>query len=283
MPIAYYNGRFCDESEIRIAPTDRGLLLGDGVFDSMRAVQNRIVSFAAHDRRLREACRVARIPLVITTGDLREILGKLLTRNQLAEAYLRITISRGDSDPGGFGFSKEIKPNTLIQIRPTKTIPTTLYEKGVAIGFESFIPHIPAIKSLSMIHHVLAKQNALDQNCFENIFCDTFDRIYEGSSSNVFIVKNGVIYTPPLKGVLPGVTRERVIHILKEKLKIPIEEVFFSKKDLLEAEECFLTNSSIEIMPVTKIMNSSLSDGLPGSLTGLIHQTFRQTKIEILE
>ncbi len=283
MPMAYYNGKISDESEVSISPTNRGFLFGDGVFDSLKSIQGRIVSFSAHYQRLLNSCRRVMIPIPFTATDLRHTLDELLKKNKLQDAYIRITISRGESEPGGFGYSGSIKPSCLIQIRESKKIPEQLYSKGVAIGFVNFVPSNFGIKSLSMIHHVLAKQDALNDSIFENIFCDAFENVYEGSSTNIFIIKDSAVITPPLeKGVLPGTTRERVIYLCRH-MGIPVNESFFSKRDVLNADECFLTNTTIEILPAVKAANQVIGKGCPGPHTLTLQQAFKQTRIEILE
>jgi branched-chain amino acid aminotransferase len=287
--IGYYNGKFLTETDITISPNDRGFLYGDGVFDTLRAVQRRIVSFRCHYERLEHGCGRVGIKLPFTQSELRQILAELLIKNELTEATIRVNISRGIGDQFGFGYSKDLRPTALIAIRPTKLIPDHLYENGVKIDFDysplfNLKERADKIKSLSAQPYVIAKQKALENKCYEMILIDALDNLYEGSSSNLFIVKNGTVFTPPVEaGLLPGTTRARVIQLLKEKMHVTVSETLFSKSNLLQADEVFLTNTNIQVLPVTHAGKSMIGAGKAGSLTRQIINTFRQTLIEILE
>ncbi len=286
--IAFYNDTYLPESAVAISPSDRGFLYGDGVFDTLRAIKRGVVSYHEHFNRLKDDCQRMRIPLNYSPSDVRHILGELLLRNDLLDAYIRITVTRGTGDQFGFGFSKTMKPNFLVMVRPRKEIPESLYQKGVKIDFQKtnfFNSHDGrGMKSLSAQRNVLPKQEALDKNCYEMIFMDFFETVYEGTSSNIFIIKNKTVFTPPvLAGVLPGVTRERVIYLLKNKLNLPLSQSTFSKNDVLEADEIFLTNTNIEVLPVSQTEEITVGRGNIGDWTKHILDSFRQTLIEILE
>lgn len=286
---AYYNGKYLPENEISISPHDRGFLYGDGVFDTMRSVQRRVISYKAHYERLYDGGLRCGIKLRQTLPELRHVIADLFIKNNLHDAYIRISVTRGIGDQFGFGYSKDLDPTVLVCIRPSKTIPENLYDKGVKIDFQ-FTPLFASVekstkvKSLSAQTYVLAKQKALDNNSYETVFMDAFETIYEGTSSNIFIIKNGVVLTPPLEaGILEGITRARVIELLKDKLNIPLEEKTFSKGESLQANEIFLTNTNIQVLPVTRAGTTVISGAKIGEITKTILDTFRQTLIEILE
>ncbi|MBL7959464.1 aminotransferase class IV [bacterium] len=287
--IAYYNGKYVPESDISISPNDRGFLYGDGVFETMRTVGRRVISYKAHYDRLLDGCQRSEIKLSTSLSDIRNIIDDLLIKNQLSDAYVRVTVTRGSGDQFGFGYSKNIKPTLLTVIRPSKIIPDSLYEKGVKIDFQFsslFNSHekIGKTKSLSAQPYVLAKQKALDKQCYDMILMDAFETVYEGTSSNIFIIKNGMLLTPPLEaGILAGTTRARVIEIVSQKLNIPVAQTTFSKSDVLQANEIFLTNTNIQVLPVTQAEMTIISDGKMGGQTENILHTFRQSLIEILE
>lgn len=287
--IAYYNGKFLNESDISLSPNDRGFLYGDGVFDSMRSVNKSVISYRAHYDRLEETCRRTDIKLPLDTAGLRHVLADLLIKNELSDAYLRVSISRGVVDQFGFGYSNKMKPTVLVAVRPIKNIPDHLYENGVKVDFEyspifNSLEQRSKIKSLSAQIYVQAKQKALDKSCYEMLFMDSFENVYEGSSSNIFIVKNGTVYTPPItSGILPGTTRARVIQICTQKMTVQVTEKLISKNEVYQADEVFLTNTNIQILPVTQVGETKISNGKIGTLTRQILTTFRQTLIEILE
>ena len=287
--VAYYNGKFIGESDIVISPNDRGFLYGDGVFDTMRSVGRSVISYQAHYDRLEESCRRTNIKLIPDNASLRRILADLLIKNELNDAYIRISVSRGTGDQFGFGYSTNMKPTTLIAVRPCKEIPDKLYENGIKIDFEysplfNSLEQRSKIKSLSAQPYVHAKQKALDKNCYEMLFMDSIENVYEGSSSNVFHIKNGIVYTPPVSsGILPGTTRARVIQICTQKMKVQVTEKLISKNEMIQADEVFLTNTNIQVLPVTQAGKTVISNGKIGNLTHQILSTFRQTLIEILE
>lgn len=287
--VAYYNGKYLPETDITISPNDRGFLYGDGVFETMRTLQRRIISYHSHFDRLQDGCSRSGINLTITQTELRNIMAELLIKNELQDAYVRVNVTRGIGDQFGFGYSTNMKPTLLVVVRPSKTIPETLYEKGVNIDFQFtslFNSHekTSKIKSLSAQSYVLAKQKALDSNCYEMILMDAFETVYEGTSSNLFIIKDETILTPPLQaGILPGTTRGRVIEIISKKLKMTVVQNTFSRNDVLQADEIFLTNTNIQVLPVTRAERTIISGGKIGKITGHILNTFRQTLIEIME
>ncbi|NUM81291.1 aminotransferase class IV [bacterium] len=285
--IAFYNGNYSPEKNIAVSCTDRGFLYGDGLFETLRCVNRSVVSYYDHFDRFRDGCQRARIPLPYSAVEIREMITELLQRNALTDATVRITITRGTTDQFGFGFSASAEPSFLIMIRPNKKLPAELYQNGVSIDFSHF-PIMPesgvALKSTSAQYYALMKQAALDQQCYEMILCDHFDKILEGTSSNVFIVSAGTVATPPLsKGVLEGITRKRVMDIIQNKLQLSFAENSFSKKELLAADEIFLTNTNVEVLPVTRAGVKAISNGKIGPITQKILNTFRQTLIEILE
>lgn len=287
--IAYYNGKFLNESDIAISPNDRGFLYGDGVFDTMRSVNRSVISYRAHYDRLEESCRRTGIKLTLDPPALRHVLADLFVKNEVSDAYIRVSISRGTGDQFGFGYSTTMKPTILVAVRPIKNIPDHLYESGVAIDFEytpmfNSLEKQSKLKSLSAQTYVLAKQKALKKNCYEMIFMDSLGNVYEGSSSNLFIIINGTVSTPPTaSGILPGTTRARVIRICDEKMKIKVSEKPISQNEMFQADEIFLTNTNIQVLPVTQAGKKLISNGSIGPITKQILNTFRQTLIEILE
>ena len=287
--IAYYNGKFLNESDIAISPNDRGFLYGDGVFDTMRSVNRSVISYRAHYDRLEESCRRTGIKLTLDPVALRHVLADLFIKNELSDAYIRVSISRGAGDQFGFGYSKDMKPTIVIAVRPGRVIPEHLYESGVKVDFECLPVFSSSVqgsklKSLSAQSFVQAKQTALNKNCYEMLLMDSFENVYEGSSSNVFIVKNGTMFTPPVSsGILPGTTRARVIQICTQKMTVQVTEKLISKNEMFQADEIFLTNTNIQILPVTQAGQIKISNGTIGIITRKILSTFRQTLIEILE
>lgn len=281
--IAFHNGKFIDESDLRISPLDRGFLYGDGLFETLRAVERSIVSFSDHFERLTDGCNKTKITFPFTMAEIRHAIGELLVRNELRDATIRLAISRGVSDQFGFGFGR-LTPTVVMLIRPVKKIPDDLYSKGVSVTFMNHPSVVTRYKTTSAQVYALAKQAALDNGSYETILTGEQDVLLEGTSSNVFLLYNGTAYTPGLDlGILPGVTRKRVIHLFHTKLDLPIEETSLGRKALHGAEEVFLTNTNVQILPVTKVDGTVIGQGRIGPITEKLIRIFRQTLVEILE
>ncbi|MCB0834768.1 MAG: aminotransferase class IV family protein [Bacteroidetes bacterium] len=287
--IAWFNGKFLTEDRIEISCNDRGFLYGDGLFETMRSIDHKVIGFRAHMERLRVSCQETRIPFDKPVADLRYVLGELLKKNQIADATVRLTVTRGIGDRFGFGFSDDLKPNWLMQVRPVKEIPESLYEQGVKISLQ-ISPHFhparkkPKVKSLSAMEYALAKQSALDDHSYDTVLMDTQENVYEGTSSNLFLFSDGRLVTPPLKaGILPGVTRARVLQIARSRLGLTVDERLPSKSELLGASEVFLTNTNVDILPVTRCGARKIGIGSAGLMTRQILETYRKTLVEILE
>lgn len=283
--LAYCNGKFVPESEASISCMDRGFLYGDGVFDTLRSIDGSIVSFYDHYERLREAADRLHIPITLRAMDLRTVLRDLLVQNQLSDAVIRLTLTRGLTDSFGFGYTAGAKPTLVITVRPSRKLPPDLYQKGVSVEVQSLQPGgMDGVKSTSAQTYVLAKQAALDKGSYETLLITAGQLVLEGTSSNVFMIRNGGIQTPPAeKGVLPGITRKRVIELLVDRLQWPFSEEFFTLNDLTEADEVFLTNTNVEILPVARISGKTIGNGGMGPMTQQLLAYFRQTLHEILQ
>ncbi len=282
--IAFHNGKFIEESDLRISPMDRGFLYGDGLFETLRAVDRSVISFTDHWERLTLGCERVRIPPPQTMAEVRHAIAELLVRNNLRDAVIRLALTRGATDQFGYGFSDKLVPTIVIMVRPVKKIPEDLYTKGVAVAVMEKAQAVSAFKTTSAQSYALAKQAALDKGCYESILVGTQGEILEGTSSNVFLWYQGAAYTPALQlGILPGITRQRVIHLLKTKLHAPVEETTLDRKTLSSADEIFLTNTNVQILPVTRVENQVISNGRIGPMTQTLLNVFRQSMVEILE
>lgn len=283
--LAFCNGKFVPETEASISCMDRGFLYGDGIFDTLRSVDGSIISFYDHYERLREGADRLHIPISLRAMDLRMILRDLLVQNHLTDAVIRLTLTRGLTDSFGFGYTLGSKPTLVITVRPSRKLPPDLYQKGVSVEVQSLYPGgMDGVKSTSAQSYVLAKQAALDKGSYETLFVTADQLVLEGTSSNVFMIRNGGIQTPPTeKGVLPGITRKRIIELLVDRLQWPFSEEFFTLNDLVNADEVFLTNTNVEILPVTRISGNAIGEGGMGSLTRQLLAYFRQTLPEVLQ
>ena len=252
----YLNGNIIREQDASVSINDRGFLLGDGVFESIRAYRGMPFLLNSHLERLIRGAEKLRIKIKEDRETLTAITKKLLELNQLQDAYIRITLSRGT---GGRGIDIDgcNSPTLCIITRQYSPPDESLYKNGVSVGFltrrNSRLPEDSDIKSISFLNYILARNEVRDRGLFEGILLNQNGQLTEGTVSNLFFVKGKKIHTPTLKaGILKGITRQEVIKIA-HNIGLQVEEGLYSRDDLLNADEMFLTNSLIEIIPVRKI------------------------------
>ncbi len=277
--LVYINGRFVPESEARISVFDRGFLYGDGVFEGIRAYNGRVFRLYEHIDRLYDCARVIDLSIPVSKKEFAEAILETLRRNNLRDAYIRPIVTRGIGDLG-LDPRKCEKPNVIIITKPWGKLYGDLYEKGltavtVAVRRNPIDALPPNIKSLNYLNNILAKIEANAKGGDEAIFLDHAGYISEGSGDNIFVVKNGVIATPPTLNNLKGITRMVVLEIIRE-LNLPFREMNIGLFDLYSADEIFVTGTAAEIAPVTVIDGRKVGDGKPGKVTKLLMAKFRE-------
>ena len=273
----YLNDKLVPAHEARISVFDHGFLYGDGIYETMRVYDGVVFMLKEHLGRL---YRSASLISIDVPGDIASLKGRLyetLSVNKLRDAYVRLTISRGQ---GPLGLDPELCPNPalLIIAEPLKGYPKAFYEEGIS----AIIPQTrrnlkealdPKIKSLSFLNNILAKVEALKSGAYEALMLNAQGNITEGTVCNVFFEKDGLLCTPSLEcGLLDGITRGIVLDLaLREGLTV--KEGEFTKEDIYRAGEVFLTNTTMEVMPVKGV------DGRPfrvGELTKLLLKAYRE-------
>ena len=283
----YVNGRFVDRKEAVISVFDHGFLYGDGVYETLRAYDGRIFMLAKHLARLRRSADLIGLELPIPEKDWPGLLREAMERNELTDAYLRITVSRGEGD---IGLDPRLCPERTIVVmaKPPLTYPRELYQQGVALGVVSIRRNLstalpPRIKSLNFLNNILAKREAGTAGAFDGLMLNADGYVTECTASNIFFVHNNRLCTPSMDcGILDGVTREIVL-LLASEHHIQTEEGSYRAEDLLGADECFLTNTSMELMPVRSINDRPVGDGRPGRITARLTSLFRRTLHRFLE
>lgn len=273
-PIAYVNGEFVSLSEAKISVQDRGFLYGDGLFETMRTYRGRPFLADAHLERLFEGAERIKLKIHLSRKELKKIIFATLKANSFAESMIRLTITRGSGEAGRLKFPTDAE-TTVVIIKGLTPYPRKFYQRGIpAITLPDRRGILASLKSLNFLANVLAKQVAEEKGAFEAILVNDDGYVTEGTVSNVFIVIGGVLFTPPVElGLLPGVTREVVIKLAK-KIGITCRKEKFGQAELLAAEEVFLTNTSIELMPVTSIDGISIGDGKKRNITKILHQKY---------
>ncbi len=274
----HVNGRLVDESEARVSVFDRGFLYGDGIFETMRSIDGVIFRLDRHLARLaRSSARIGldRMPAPDRLGaGLRE----LLDRNGIPEARIRITVTRGIGQPGDYtGAAGD--PTVVMSASEFRPLDAATRQRGVTVTLSSVrqVPGTvldPALKSISRLSAVLARREAVARGAFEAILLDAAGFLTEGTVSNLFLVDQGRIRTPPAPGVgLPGVTREAVLEIAAGAgLETAAEPL--PATALANADEVFLTNTSWEVLPVTRVDGQPVGAGRPGPVTARLAEAY---------
>ncbi|MEW6087238.1 MAG: aminotransferase class IV [bacterium] len=275
------NGKFYKEKDAKISVLDRGFLYGDGVFETMRVYKGRIFTLEKHLDRFKNSCGKILLRIPKSMKEIEAGLYKTLKENKLEDkdAVLRMSITRGT---GPFGLSIEGCSNPVIVIgaRAFYPYPEKFYTKGVKVNilkrFRVYSSSIlGGIKSNNYLLNVLARNEAPESGSFETVLVNEKGHVTEGTVSNIFLVKNGVLITPPVSvGILPGITRGIVLE-LAGKMNIEIREKLFKPDFIYSADEMFLTNISIEILPVGKVNGKIINSGKPGEMTVELIYKFR--------
>jgi branched-chain amino acid aminotransferase len=277
--LVYLDGEFVPESEAKISVFDHGFLYGDGVFEGIRAYNGRVFRLKEHIDRLYDSAKTIDLEIPVSKDKFIEIILETLRKNKLRDAYIRPIVTRGVGDLG-LDPRKCGKPSIIVITQPWGKLYGDLYERGltaitVGIRRNSYDALPPNIKSLNYLNNILAKIEANAKGGDEAIFLDRNGYVSEGSGDNIFIVKNGVVLTPPTINNLKGVTREAVIEII-HRLGIPFKEMNLGLYDLYTADEVFVTGTAAEIAPIVVIDGRKIGDGKPGKMTKKLMEEFKK-------
>jgi D-alanine transaminase len=280
--IAYLNGNFIPEEKILISPFDRGFLFGDGIYEVVRSYNGKFFMMKDHLKRLERNLKEVRIDFTEIT-ELEKISYELIKKNpgeSKSDCSLYIQITRGISLPRKHTFPQENSPTVFISLTPIKNSKNES-EKGVKVLlWEDFRWSRCDIKSVGLLPGVLASQNAVEHGALETVWYRN-NFICEGSHTNFFAVKKGIVVTPPLsKFILPGITRKAVLSICRMN-NIPVKEEEILKEDLKEYDEFFLTGTLTEIKPVVQIDEMAVGNGRPGEVTRRIMDEFFKATLAI--
>ncbi|WP_447979175.1 aminotransferase class IV [Candidatus Nitrospira bockiana] len=283
----FLNDRFVRSEDARISVFDHGFLYGDGVYETMRAYGGRIFLLHRHLERLERSAKLIGLDLPIPDQPWSLLLHDLLTRNTLDDAYIRVTVSRG---PGRLGLDPHLcsKPTLVILALPLPSSPVDWFETGVRLTVATTRRTHPStlspkIKSLNFLNNILAKQEALERGAFDAVMLNLEGEITECTTSNIFFVTGGRVRTPAIEcGLLDGITRETVLTLAREA-GIEVEEGAYQPNAMADADECFLTNTTLEILPVKAIDRIPLALQAPGALTRRLQELFRANLSRFLE
>ena len=280
----YLNGKFVNREDAKVSVFDHGFLYGDGAFEGIRSYGRLVFKLQEHIDRLYETMHTLMIKPSLTKKEMAQAIVETLKINSLNDAYIRVIVSRGEGDLGLDPRKCYGKPNIIIITDKITLYPKELYEKGMEI---ITVPTLrnhpeavnPQLKSLNYLNNILAKIEATNAGYNEAIMLDHQGYVAECTGDNIFIIKDGVLSTPS-QGRLKGITREAVLEIA-EKLKIKTRECFMTRHEVFVADECFLTGTAAEVIPVVKVDGRFIGSGKPGALTQKIIKAFHGlTKID---
>lgn len=257
--------------EARVSVFDTGFTFGDAVYETLRTYGGRPCAFERHLRRLRRSAGRIAIELPVSDAEFRARLDAVLARAQNPESYIRWIVSRGVGDIS-YNFDRVKGPTVVIVAREHEPLSPAYYATGIQVALVAVRRNAPqaldpAIKSCNLLNNVLAIREAQSRGSLEAVMLNAQGEVAEGAGSNVFVVKGGQTFTPPLDaGILPGITREILLE-LGSVLGLPVSERRLSVADLFEADEVFMTSSLKEVAPVRAIDTHVVADGRPGPLT----------------
>jgi branched-chain amino acid aminotransferase len=277
----YIDGKFYAKRDAKISVFDHGLLYGDGVFEGIRAYKRLVFKLSEHIDRLYESAHSLMIQMCLTRKQMMDAVVATLKKNGLDDAYIRLIVTRGEGDLGLDPRKCAGRTSVIIIADKIALYPERFYREGLNIITVPTIRNLPEalnpqIKSLNYLNNILAKIEAINSGCDEAIMLDSLGYVAECTGDNIFIVKNGHLYTPPqCMGTLRGITRDAVIEIAAG-IKNPVHEHVITRHEVYNADECFLTGTAAEIVPVVKVDGRPIGGGKPGSLTRKLTLKFRE-------
>ncbi len=275
----FIDGKYYDGRAAKISVFDHGLLYGDGVFEGIRAYHGRVFKLREHIDRLFCSAKAILLHIPMSHAHLMHAVVEACRKNKIHDGYIRLVVTRG---VGTLGLSPNRckNPSVIIIADKIQLYPPALYQKGMEIVTVPTVRNLhsalnPAIKSLNYLNNILAKIEATHAGCEEAVMLNAEGFVAECTGDNLFIVKKGALLTPPLSaGALYGITRGVVMELAEEE-GLAVSEPNLTRYDLFNADECFLTGTGAEIVPVVKIDGRVIGAGKPGPITRKLEEEYR--------
>jgi len=288
-PYIHVNGQIVPKNQAKVSVFDHGLLYGDGVFEGIRVYRGRIFLCGQHMERLYWCAEQIRLKIHISKDEMVRIMRQCIEANEIVDGYIRLLVTRGEGTLGLNPFLCPV-PGIICIADQIRLFPKELYESGmkVVVAERPKTPVAcldPRIKSLNYLNNILAKVESIDMGLLEVIMLNLDGSVTEGSGDNIFVIKNGQIFTPPLSvGALGGITRRFVIERLAPKAGLKVVERTFGIDEVFSADEAFLTGSAAEIIGLSGVIDRkskggkehTLSGGKEGPITNKLRMLFRQ-------
>lgn len=275
----YLNGSYVQKENAVISVYDHGFLYGDGIFEGIRVYNGNIFKCKEHLDRLYDSAKSIMLNIPLTYDEMKHALIETVRKNELREGYIRLVVSRG---PGDLGLDPQRSPkaNVIIIVEQLAIYPEEAYLNGlktVSVSTRRNIPDAlnPKIKSLNYLNNILVKIQANLAGVGEAIMLNSQGFVAEGSSDNIFIIKRGIVFTPPCYcGALEGITRAAIIEIC-QKTGIPVKEEPFTLHDVYVADEVFFTGTAAEVIAVREVDARIIGEGKAGPITTRLLKEFR--------
>ncbi len=276
----YIGGKLYDKEDAKISVYDHGLLYGDGVFEGIRSYGGRVFRMAEHLDRLWNSAKAIWLEIPMSKVEMAAAIEQTISVNGITDGYIRVVVTRGVGTLG-LDPNRCDNPQVIIIADKISLYPDELYRKGLEIVTVSVARNHPAalnprIKSLNYLNNILAKIEGLQAGCMEALMLNHKGELAECTGDNIFLVSHGRVLTPPNDaGILEGVTRDAVI-TLAHDMQFEVLEKPLTKHDVYIADECFLTGTAAQVVPVVKVDSRTIGDGVPGPITKTLMAAFRE-------
>lgn len=276
----WIDGEYFDKDKATVSVFDHGLLYGDGVFEGIRFYGRKVFKLKEHVDRLFYSARFIMLDIAWTPQEVSDIIEKVVLEGELEDGYIRVVVSRGTGNLGLSPFSCP-KSKLIIICDKIALYPQEHYDNGLEIITSSVRRPTPAslspqVKSLNYLNNIMAKMEAIRAGVLEALMLNEQGNVAECTGDNIFIIKDGTVYTPLVSdGCLDGITRRVALSICQD-LGIPAIERTLNSYDVMTADECFLTGTAAEVIPVTKLDGRPLGTGIPGVVTQRIRSEFQR-------
>ena len=277
----WIDGRYLDKEDAKISVFDHGLLYGDGVFEGIRAYGGRVFQLKEHVDRLYASAKSLLLDIPISREEMTRVICESVRMNGLRDAYIRVIVTRGKGDLG-LDMRKCPKPTIIVIADKIQLYPEEAYRRGLRLVI-SHLRRVPAdtlspmIKSLNYINNILARAEASRAGCDEAILLNREGYVAECSGDNIFLIRDGKVFTPPVYvGILEGITRNVAMKLAREKMGLRVKETVFTAPEIYRADEVFVTGTGAEIIGVVEVNGRLIADGKPGPITTELIRRFRE-------
>jgi branched-chain amino acid aminotransferase len=276
----YIAGKFVPQEDAKISVFDHGLLYGDGVFEGLRSYGAKVFRLREHIKRLYESAKAIWLEIPMSQDAMCDAVSESVRVNKIDDGYIRLVVTRG-AGTLGLDPNRTSDPQVIVITDHISLYPEEFYQNGLEIVTASTMRNHPAalsprVKSLNYLNNILAKIEGLKAGCVEALMLNHKGEVAECTGDNIFLVKDGTLLTPPLDaGILAGVTRDAVIEVAREA-GIDVREIALTKHDVYIADECFLTGTAAEVIPVVKVDSRTIGTGKPGPMTRDLEKRFRK-------